>query len=571
MPHLMRTLIAAPLRLQESKFRVIAPDVGGGFGLKCHLYSEDLVIPAVSRLVGRPVKWIEDRYEALSASTHAREVTIDIKIAVDEDGTIKAIDQRALGNAGAYSANPYTPVVDVHMAGVVLPGMYNVRNARFQADAALTNKCPAGAYRGTGMVVGVTARELLIEDIARALGRDPIDLRIQNAIPSEPYTTVFGQHYDGGSYAESLVKVRNLIGYEKVREEQARLRTAGRCIGVGFSTNVEPTGWGTDMCRAQRWGAPDFAYPLDSASVEIEPDGSVRVTTGLHSQGQGLETSLAQVAADELGVRFDDVTVVMGDTATSAFGAGTYASRSAVTGTGSIMRAARDVRRRLQELAAEALEASPEDIEISDSRAYVAGSPARAITLPDLAWLAYYGVGRRPAEMDEPLPAATRSYEPPETHSNGVMGAVVEVDIETGEIELKQVAVVEDCGIMLNPMIVDGQIAGGVAQGIGGALYEEMRYTDEGGLMSGSLIDFLYPSAQEIPAMAIDHIETPSTVTAGGVKGMGEAGLIISPGAVLNAVADALAPFGVKITRAPLTPAHVLEMIRGKDQVDTSD
>ena len=433
MPHLTRLMLTGPLGVPENKLRIIAPDVGGGFGLKAHLFVEDLVIPVLARLLGMPIKWIEDRYESLTASSHAREVTTDLEIAVKSDGTFLGFHERILGDTGAYSPDPYTPLIDVLMAGMCLPGVYKVENVEFVADAPLTNKCQTGAYRATGMVVVQTVREMLIEEIARELDVDPVELRLKNFIPSEPYQAALGQRYDGGSYSESLRKVQELIDYGAVRAHQEKLRKDGRYLGIGFSANIEPAGWSTPIARAHGWKADTFAF-FDSASVTMEPDGTITVTTGLHSHGQSLETTLAQVAADRLGARLEDIKVVQGDTESAVWGMGTYASRSAVIGVGSINRAASDVRTKLIRLAAEALEANPDDIELKDGQAFVAGAPHKGMSFQEIATFAYFGYTRRPADLEEPALTSTRSYEPGESYSNISMAAIVEVDVETGEV-----------------------------------------------------------------------------------------------------------------------------------------
>ena len=565
MPHLTRSMISGPLGLPEGRIRVIAPDVGGAFGLKCHIFVEDLIIPTAARLLERPVKWIEDRYENLAASGHAREVTYEVDFGVNSDGTFTAISGRLLGNAGAYQNYPYTAFIDVGMGGNLLPGSYDFENVRYVSDAPLTNKLQTSAYRATGMVVGNSMREIMIDEIARELELDPIELRLENTIPPDPYVNALGQRYDGGSYAEALKQAAEAIGYGEFRRAQAEERASGRYRGIGFSTCVEPAGWGTESARACKWGGGHGGGGggfYDSASVTVEPDGSVTVTTGLHSHGQSHETTFAQLAADVLGVRMDNVVYRQGDTAGAVYGAGTYASRSAVLGGGTIIRAGRDVRKKMIRIAAAALEADEDDIEIYDNRAYVKGSPDRAIEVREIAQLAYFGHTNRPADLEEPALTSTRSYDPPENYNNSSYAAIVEVDVETGQVEVQRFVAVEDCGVMLNPTVVEGQVAGGVAQGIGMALLEEVVYDDDGQLLTGSLMDFLYPSMTELPAIEAIHIETPSPVTEGGIRGLGEAGLVTTPAAIVNAVADALSPFGVAFDRLPLSPDYVLRAIR---------
>lgn len=559
MPHLTRTLLAKPLGIPESKLQVIAPQVGGGFGLKAHVFVEDAIVPTLARLLDRPVKWIEDRYEHLAASAHSKELIAYMECAMKSDGTILGLRTRLIGNAGAHACIPYTPLIDPLLAATAFTSLYDVTNIECVVDAPLTNKCQIGAYRGVGWTPGQTAREVFLDDIARALKLDPVEMRLRNCIPADPgYRTALGQTYDGGSYAEAIHVARQMVDYEAFRTKQGELREHGRYIGIGFSPYVEPTAFGTAGSAAA--GQP-VAY-FDSASVAIEPDGSVIVTTGLHSHGQGHETSLAQVTADALGARIEDIRYVQGDTTAAAYGFGTYASRSAVIGTGSIMRAASDVRDKLIRAAAHMLEAAAEDIVLVRGTASVKGAPARTLTLAEIADFVYFGGEARPGDL-EPTLTATRHYDPPETYSNGCVVVCVEVDTGTGLVDIQRIVAVEDCGNMLNPLIVEGQVAGAIAQGIGGALYEDLVYDEANGeFLSGSLMDYLYPSTCEVPAMEMGHIETPSPVTDGGVKGMGEAGSIATPAAIANAVADALAPFGADVTRLPLTPDYVLQLSR---------
>ena len=557
-PHSTRAALAAALSMPERNVQVITPAVGGGFGAKVAVFMEDLVIPAVSRMLGRPVKWIEDRYEHLATTGHSKEMTTDIDVAVAHDGTFLAFRGHFIGNGGAYSSFPFTTVVDSYTAAGMLVNQYGARHARSTVDGPTTNKAPLTAYRGVGWTSGHTAREVLIDDIARALGMDPLELRLKNTIPQEPYDAPFGQRYDGGSYRDSLLLAAARIDYATFRERQADLRKEGRYIGVGFSPYVEPSGFSNAISKANGWTASYF----DTAQVTLDPDGSVTVTTGIVSQGQGHETSFAQVAADALGVRVENVRVLQGDSDTTAFAMGTYASRGAVVASGTIMTAAGDVREKLLALAGKVLEAAPEDIVLADGNASVRGASDVSVSIAELAASVYWLGADRPDGVEDLALSATRSYEPGETYSNGTVAIVAEVDIETGVIHLQQIVAVEDCGTMLNPMIVDGQVAGAIAQGIGGALLEEIIYGDDGQLQTATLMDYLYPSTTEVPDMDIQHLETPSPVTAGGVKGMGEAGSIAAPAAVINAVADALAPFGVSVDRAPLTPERVLELIR---------
>jgi carbon-monoxide dehydrogenase large subunit len=560
-PHLYRTLLALDLGISEKEVRVIAPAVGGGFGLKIHLFPEDMIVVLASKRLGRPVKWIEDRYEALASSLHAKEVICDLEIATAADGTFLAMKGRYVGDAGAYAAYPFTPLVDPLCAAVMLPSVYAVGAVRFEVDAAYTNKCPSGAYRGVGWTSGQTARESLIDDIARELDIDPMELRLKNTIPDEPYESATGCKYDGGSFGAAQRKAMEMIDYAGFRERQREAREQGRYLGIGFSPFLEPGGWSGDL--AKRMGFP-FDY-MDSASVTVDPTGNVVVTLGFHSHGQAHETTFAQVVADKLGVPIESVKIVEGDTAAAAYGTGTYGSRSAVIGYGAISRASAEVADKVKRMAGLALEVSPDDVELRDGNAVVRGAPDKSMPMLMVGLTAYFGAfvgGRRPADMDPAL-TATRSYDPPESYANGCCAVEVAVDAETGVVGVERVVFVDDCGTMLNPMVVEGQIAGAVAQGIGGALYEDLPYDSDGNFLASTLLDYVYPTTQEIPAIEISHIETPSTVTEGGVKGCGEGGTIAAPAAVVNAVADALAPLGVTIDSTPLDPNRVRALIRG--------
>jgi CO/xanthine dehydrogenase Mo-binding subunit len=479
-------------------------------------------------------------------------------IAVRSDGTFTALRARYLTDGGAYSNVPFTPLINVIEGATIATGLYAIENMSYVIDAPLTNKSTNGGYRGVGWGPVHTAREALIDDVARALDMDPVELRLKNFIPDAPYRAPMGQQYDGGSYSASVRRACEIVEYDAFRARQRDAREHGRYLGIGFSPYIEPTGFGVKLAHANLLS--DGIH--DHARVTVEPDGSVTVSTGLHSHGQGHETTFAQVTADRLGVRLEDVRLVQGDTRTSAFGMGTFASRGAVIGAGLIGNAAGDVRDKLVQLAAHALEASPEDIVVHDGKAFVQGTPAISVTVAELAQTVYYGGSKRPDILDDPALTAVRSYDPGETYTNGVVVAVVDVDAETGMVDLQRVIAVTDCGVMLNPMIVEGQVAGALAQGIGGALYEEIRYSEDGQLETSTLMEYLYPAATEIPSLELHHIETPTPATTEGVKGVGEGGAIAAPVAVLNAVADALHPLGARIDTLPLGPSRVLDAIR---------
>jgi carbon-monoxide dehydrogenase large subunit len=558
-PNLVRTYTAGPLGIAESKMRVISEGVGGGFGMKAHIFDEEVLIPAASQRVGAPVKWIEDRYENLAASLHSKEVIVYLEMAVQDDGTFLAFKGHYIGVGGAWPAHPWTSLIDPLPAASLLPSFYDIEAVGWSIDAPMTNRCPLGAYRGVGWTPGHSARETMIDDIARELGIDPLEIRLKNMIPDgEEFVTVTGMKYDGGSYSASMLKVKEMIDYDGLRQKQAELREEGRYIGIGWSPWVEPCAWGSEVAKANGFAAEFF----DAASVTIEPDGSVTVTTGCHNHGQAHYTTLAQVTADTLGVPFESIRVIENDSATAVYGTGTYASRTAVVAGGAIMRAGSEVRDKIIRLAAHAMEVSPEDIELAEGKASVKGVPDKVMTMQEIGMLAYYGGPNRIPDT-EPTLTATRSYDPPETYSNGTIVAIVEVDVETGKVHLQHIAACEDCGTMLNPMVIDGQMHGAIAQGIGGGMYEDLAYDASGQFLASSLMDYLYPSTTEVPNIEIAHIETPSTVTEGGIKGMGESGTIASPVACLNAIADAISPFGdIKIMKSPIGPNDIREMLR---------
>lgn len=557
MPHLLRALIAAPLGLSETNLEIITPAVGGAFGVKASVYPEDVVIPAVSRMLGRPVKWVEDRYEHLAASSHAKEIDVHMEMAVDHDGTFLGLRATSLSDPGAYSIPPFLAHHESLEAVNCMTGIYDIGAARYVADTALTNKAPLGVYRGVGWTAGQTVREVLIDEVGRMLGQDPLQLRLRNCIPDAPYESVIGPRYDGGSYRRCLERAAELANYEAFRERQTELRRLGRYIGIGLSPYVEPTGFGARI--GNELGYPGKYY--DTATISIQPDGSIYVMSGLHSQGQSHETTFAQLAADGLGARLEDVRVVQGDTKGIPFSGGTYASRSAVIAAATIGRAAQEMKRRLVALAADLLEVEAEQVEMSEGRAFAIGRPEVSRSIADIAAYVYWGGGAASVNLEEGALEVTSSAAPEGTYSNGCVIAVVEVDVETGGVKVESVVSVEDCGTMLNPMVVEGQVHGAVAQGIGDALLEEISYSEDGVFMTASLIDYLYPSTMDVPGIMVDHIVTPAPGIPGGVKGLGESGVIATPGAVLNAVADALAPLGVQVRSTPLGPAKIMELI----------
>jgi aerobic carbon-monoxide dehydrogenase large subunit len=555
-PDLLRWTLATVLEHPHHRIRAIAPDVGGGFGPKMSTYPEEVVVAALARRLGRPVRWIEDRRESLLTMNHSKEQVVDLELAVRSDGRILGMRARYISDSGAYSFNSATALIEPQLAAGLMPGLYDIQAYEYELTAVMTNKTPIGPYRGVGWTAGHTARELLLDEIARTLEIDPAELRRLNMIRSDqlPYRSATGLEYDSGSYRESLARALEDVDYEGFRARQAKLRGEGRHIGIGISPYVEPTAYGTEI--AEQSGYPYASH--DNATVTVDPTGKVRVAVGVCSQGQGHRTTFAQVVADALGVRVEDIEVVAGDTERSPFGLGTYASRGAVIGGGALALASQDVREMVLNVAAEMLEASPADLEISDSRVSIVGSPTSSMDLEDVAGAAYLDPTVRGS--GEPLLSSTRFYDPRPTFSNGCFVAIVEVDVETGGVAVTDFTAVEDCGTVLNPMIVEGQVRGAIAQGIGAALLEHLVYDEDARLLTTTLGDYLLPTASDVPSIRVHHLETPSPVTVGGIKGMGESGLLASPAAIINAVLDAIGPHDPDRIELPLRPEVVLRL-----------
>jgi carbon-monoxide dehydrogenase large subunit len=558
-PHLLRRRLALATGIGEGAIRILVPDVGGGFGQKIPIHPEEVAVALAARLVGRTVAWIEDRRENLVAAPHAKEQTIASELALDTDGTFLAFRARFVGDAGAYSFNNASALIEPYLAASLLPGVYRVPAVAYEVVAALTNKAPVAPYRGIGWTAGHCARELLIEHAARELGLDPASLRRRNMVEAHefPYESCTGMLYDSGSFRESLDRALELIGYEDLRARQERGRDAGRYVGVGLSPYVEPTGWGTEGSAQASW----VLVSHDSARVTIEPSGEIVVAVGTPSQGQGHATAFAQLAAETLGCSIEDVRVRANDTSSVPISvAGTRASRTAVVVGGAVLRAASELRERVLEIAGQLLEADPADLDVVDGGVAIRDAPSRRVTLREVAEAAYFRPTLR-VSIPEPSLSVESFHDPRATYSNGCIACVVEVDAETGAVDVVRVVAVEDCGTIVNPAIVEGQIRGAVAQGIGGALLEHAVYDDEGQPQASTFVDYLLPTAAEVPEIEIEHLSSPSPFTPGGIKGMGESGLVATPAAVALAVEDALAPFAARVDRLPLTPELVAGMI----------
>jgi len=551
--HWVRREVAAILGMPEARVRCLALDVGGGFGVKGHVYPEDLVIPFLARRLGRPVRWIEDRHEHLQSAAHSRDQLHEVEVGFDNDGRILALRDNFILDCGAW--NPIGGGVPYNTAAH-MTGPYRIDNLAVSAHTAATNKVPNTAYRGAGRPEAVFVMERIVDLVAGQLGFEPAEVRRRNMIGAEemPYRAGIlyrdGEPivYDGGDYPAALRQALEAIGgVEAFRQRQREAREGGRHLGLGIGCYVEGTGVG----------------PFEGATVRIEPSGKVYVSSGACSQGQGMETIFAQVVADAWRVAPEDVVIALADTAAITAGSGTFASRSTVTLSAAIHHASERLREKAFAIAGNLLECAPADLELRDGGVGVVGVPGDTVSLSRLAHAARPGWDHgRPPGVDAGL-KETHYWEPPTvTWSYAVHAAIVEVDPEIGRVTIDKYAVAHDCGVVVNPLLVEGQIAGGTTQGIGGALLEELPYDSEGQLLAGSLADYLVPTASDVPDMAMAHQHTPSPLNPLGVKGVGEGGAVAPPAAIANAICDALSPFGVEFNATPVKPEQIVTAVR---------
>jgi carbon-monoxide dehydrogenase large subunit len=561
-PHLLRRKLAMTTGVPEHRIKVRTHDVGGAFGQKIPIHAEEILVALVAIRLGRPVKWIEDRHENLVAAPHARGQRVKLLLAFDAEGRMLGLRGRLLADAGAYSHNSTSALIESYLTARTLPGPYRIENYEYRLRCELTNKSPIAPYRGVGFVTAQVARELLIDEAARRIGIDRLELRRKNLIRRDefPYTSATGLVFDSGSYIESLDRVADMAGYDEFLTLQSESRKTSRYLGLGISPHVEPTGWGTEGTNQVAW----HSFPSnDSARVSLDQSGKATVMVGTTSQGQGIETVVAQVVADVIGLPLTDVRVDSTDTSSTPISlAGTRASRSAVVAGGAVGLAATEMREKILRVAGEILEADPADLEIAGGVVSIKGSPGRSKSVADVVSAAFTTAAFRRVDP-EPNFTATRFYDPGASYANASIGAVVEVDTLTGVVRVLRLLAVEDCGTIINPTIVEGQLAGGMAQGLGGALLERIDYGPEGQNLTGTLIDYLLPTSMEVPDMEIDHLVSPSPSTWRGIKGVGESGAIGAPAAIALAVADALAPFGARVSRFPMIPETVMAMIDG--------
>ena len=561
MPHLMRTAIADVLGMPESDLRVIAPDVGGGFGQKMSLAPEYVVLVWLARKLKSSVAWTEDRRENLIAGFHSRDQYVTLEGAFDQDAKLIALKADVVANVGAYSCFPTTCGVEPLMAMAELPGPYDFRQYQCRARGVLTNTCTMAPYRGVSRPVITFALERLMDKAASALRLDPIEIRRRNLIDKFPYTSAMGLVYDEASYRQTLEMAVKAIDLPAFRARQQQARAQGRHLGIGFATFCERTGYGSPAFAAR---GMEITPGWETVIVSVDPSGFVEARIGSSPHGQGLRTTLAQIIADEIGVTPDLIKVVHGDTDRAPYGWGTFASRSLVISGGATLIAARKVRAKLLTIASHLLEAAPGDIVLEDGAARVAGTD-RSISIAKLAREAYTQTHRFKGEI-EPGLSETGTYDPPGTFSNACHAAIVEVDAETGHVKVEKFLVAEDAGRIINPMIADGQVQGGIAQGIGNALLEEIVYDETGGILTANLADYMPPTAREIPPIELHHMETPSTTSITKAKGLGEGGTIGAPAAVINAINDALKPFGVVIDEMPATPQRIRAALRHTEE-----
>jgi carbon-monoxide dehydrogenase large subunit len=541
-----RSWTAEALGLPESKIQILSPDIGGAFGSKIAHYPEDLAVPLLAKQVKRPVKWSEGRTENFQATTHGRGSMAWVQAALKNDGTLLGLRARIVTDLGAY---PYFTTIQVPQGIIgMLPGCYKIRALEAEVTGVFTNKVPTAAYRGAGRPEASYIIERTIERAARELGIDPAEIRRRNFIrPDEfPYKTITGHTYDSGNYEGALNKALELVGYRELRERQKELRRQGRLLGIGLSSYIE-------VCN----------FAPTTAIVSVERDGRVRVISGTLPHGQGEGTAFAQIAADILGVDIDSVDVIFGDTSLVGWGPGTAGSWTLASGGNAILAAAKSVRERLLRLAAHMLEVRAEDLEMGDGLIRVKGAPDRGVTIKEVAALAY-DPSRLPQGFEYGLTVST-SYTPTLTYPFGTHVAVVEVDRETGRVEVKKLVLVDDCGRVVNPLLVEGQILGGAVQALAQALYEEAVYDQSGNLLTSNFGDYLFPTAVEIPDIVVDRTETPAPNPIG-AKGVGEAATIGLAQAVANAVEDALAPLGIRVDKTPLTPFNVWSLVNTNRQ-----
>jgi len=555
-PHVHKLVISQILGIPEHKIRVIAPDIGGGFGSKIHIYPGEVIAGWISMNLKAPVKWVETRREHMMATIHARDYVQYVDAAFKNDGSLLGLRVRAYANMGAYLST-LAPGLPTIIYSTLIPGIYRLRSLDLTVYGVFTNTTPVDAYRGAGMPEAIHLIERVMDLGARELNLDPAEIRRRNMYEKAPVTTITGLSYDSGRYLETFEYALKLAEYEKWRAEQNRARDAGRLIGIGISSYVSTAGFAPSrVARATGFGLGLW----ESALIRVLPTGKIMVYTGTQPHGQGGETTLSQIVADLLGVAIDDVEIIYGDTSLTPFGLGTSGDRTAAVGGGAIFVATKKIIEKARKIAAALLEAREEDLEFSGGKFYVKGTPEKSVTLQDVA-LASYTADKLPPGL-EPGLEAVAFYDPQNfTFPYGTHICVVEIDGETGIIRILKYIAVDDAGKIINPLIVEGQIHGGVLQGIGQALYEEVKYDKDGNLLTQSFSEYMIPTAIEAPKIETYLVETPSPHNPLGVKGVGETGTIAAPPCIVNAVVDALSHLGVKHIDMPITPEKIYKIL----------
>ena len=560
-PHIVRQGLAECLGLDQMQIRVISPDVGGGFGFKAILLPEDICLSWLAMRCGHPVRWTEDRREHLIASANCREHHYQITAYADRDGKLRGIECEATVDSGAYSSYPFTACLEAAQVASILPGPYDFPSYRCRTWSVSTNKCPILPYRGVARTGVCYAIELMMDAIAREVGLEPHEVRLKNLVRPEqmPFDNITKKHFDSGDYPEALRQALEKIDLPAIRARQKVGEPDGRLIGVGISVYCEQGAHGTSVYAG--WGIP-MVPGHEQATARMTPDGGLELRVGVHSHGQSMETTLPQVAHEILGIETSKIKLVHGDTEYTPFSTGTWGSRSAVMAGGAVAAASREIARLAKGIGAHLLQADVEQVQLLNGR--VVG-PSGSVSLQEIAHTWYRRPQDLPASVDPRGLEATIGHKPVRdsgTFSYAAHIAVVAVDPEIGDIEILDYVIVEDGGTLINPMVVDGQIYGGLAQGIGTALYEEMNFDASGQPLASTFADYLLPGPTEVPAPKVGHMETPAPYTEFGVKGIGEGGAIAPPGAIGNAVNDALKSLGVELLHSPMTPRRVMEAIQ---------
>ena len=560
MPHITRTGLSECLGLDHARIRVIAPDVGGGFGYKGVLLPEEVCLSWLAMRLRHPVRWIEDRREHLTASANCREHHYVITAYANADGRLQGIDAEATVDSGAYSAYPFSACLEAAQIGSILPGPYDFPVYRCRTWSVASNKAPILPYRGVARTGACAAMELVLDAVAREAGIEPCEMRLKNLVAPEamPFDNITNRHFDSGDYPESVRQAVEEIDLVGIRDRQNHNEPDGRLIGVGFATYCEQAAHGTSVYSS--WGIP-MVPGFEQAAVRITPDGGLELRVGVHCHGQGLETTLSQVANEMLGIEHDKITLVHGDTASTPYSTGTWGSRCMVVAGGAVATACKELSLRLAKIGAHLLQAPVGEVAVREGSIH---GPSGSITIDEVAKTWYLRPQYLPEDVDPGGLETTAGYKPVRdtgTFSYATHAVLVAVDIELGAVEILDYVVVEDGGVLVNPMIVDGQIRGGVAQGIGTALYEEMVFDEEGQPLASTLADYLVPGPTEVLDVRIRHMQTPSPYTEFGVKGIGEGGAIAPPAAIANAINDALRPLNAEVTDFPITPRRVLAAI----------